>query len=302
MGGVSSALSERELAQYESTTFFTKKELKMLYNRFEALGGSSNLPINGDVLISIPELRNNPFRFRICEVFGKHMSAEAARAMGVTGGTVRRRKRTILKKDPDLEMGSVKKPKAKGKVGQNRARIQAAIAENEGDEGDEDGEDDEDNDDDDDKDEEDEGDEAAGREEEEEGDEEECESEEDLGVWVDVEEYQSEHYLKFHDFVHLMNAFSPRASIQLKAHYAFKMYDFDGDRFINTNDIVRVLETSVGMQRMTHEKMHEIAKGVLDEADLDGSKKLSVTEFNRIIKRIPDFMSKFQFSVQLDIK
>jgi len=77
----------------------------------------------------------------------------------------------------------------------------------------------------------------------------------------------------------------------------FLLYDFDGDRFLNVDDIVKVIETTVGRGRMSRQRMLKVAAHVMEEADLDGNLKLSRTEFNRVIKRVPDFMSKFQFSI-----
>lgn len=212
MGGQASKIPEHELEQFAASTFFTKKEINRVYTRFEELGGSLNNPLDMMEICKIPELRNNPFRYRMCEVFG-HTSIKRVRTK-------------VQKLDED------------GNIVEN----------------------------------------------------------------ADEEDEYSEHEVKevlltFNNFLQMLNAFSSRASLQVKYYYAFKMYDFDNDRFINTEDIVSTLQLIVGENRMTAEKMNQVAAAVLAEGDLDGSNRLSQTEFIRIIKRIPDFITKFQFSL-----
>lgn len=207
MGAHGSRIPDVELEQFASSTFFTKSEISKLYNKFEALGGSLREPLEMEEMCKLAELRNNPFRYRLCEIFGH-----------VTFKTI-----DVLVADPEQkrinEDGGEEVPKVK----QTR-EVKNVV-------------------------------------------------------------------LTFNNFLQMLNAFSPRASLQLKAYYAFKLYDFDGDRFINTEDIVRALELMVGEKKMSPEKMHAVAAAVLVEGDLDGSNRLSQTEFIRIIKRIPDFMA-----------
>jgi len=200
-------LSREQLEKFASSSFFTVSEIKKIYAKFEYLGGNLTTSVPADMLLTMPELRVNPFRWRIVEVFGK-------------------------RKEDDHEVKHVDQKKDEKK-------------------------------------------------------------DDEVGPSEDDVTYE----LSFADFLAMMNAFSPRASLQVKAYYAFLLYDFDGDRFLNVDDIVKVLETTVGRQRMSRQRMLKVAAQIMEEADLDGNLKLSRTEFNRIIKRIPDFMSKFQFSI-----
>jgi len=309
-----SKLTDRKLENYEAKTFFTKSEIKHLYERYESLGGSEIRPVNTDKLIEIPELKNNPFRFRICQVFGTKLKPEdAARIIGTyqKGPNVKAQLQIVYDGTlPAAESHKMKVDITKAAVDDSRLfeqQIDVKVDEVKG------------------------GSDVeihyknltavngntlvsagadslvniiqgkvkgevvvisshkkvlGGKENENDGDE--------------FDEERSDYWITFDNFVSMMNTFSPRASIQVKAYYAFQLYDYDGDKFINTDDIVKTLEDSIGRHRMSYEKMHQVATGVLAEADLDGNKKLSRTEFNRIIKRMPDFTSKFQFSIQRD--
>jgi calcium and integrin-binding protein 1 len=224
MGQSVAKIAPGPLSEFERSTFFTGSEILKFYDKFEGLGGSLEKSVTSASVCSLPELKHNPFRYRICEVFGDHLDDGVENANAVNMNAERPRSSSQHKdkehKDKDKDMKDAWGMQNKDSV-----------------------------------------------------------------------------VLTFANFLQLMNAFSPRASQQVKAYWAFKIYDFDGDKFINTEDIVTTLATTIGRGHMSAEKLLRVANSVLDEADLDGNHKLSRTEFNRVIKRIPDFMSKFQFSI-----
>eukprot|EP00808_Paulinella_micropora_P010749 g2319.t1 len=216
-GAIKDELSPEDLAKYSLNSFFTPSEIRRIYSRFVYLGGTATTSVPARRILEMPELRVNPFRFRIVEIFGKRKGED---------------------EDEIVE--------AKHKQSGHDAKAPERPLNNDG---------------------------ALSSD------------------WEDMEFYLA-------NFVAMLNAFSPRASLQVKAFYAFELYDFDGDHFLNTDDIVAVIETTVGKNRMSRQRMLQVAAQVLEEADLDGNLKLSRTEFNRIIKRIPDFVTKFQFTLQ----
>ncbi|KAH7666430.1 calcium and integrin binding family member 2 [Aphelenchoides avenae] len=78
-GGV---FTSEQLDEYQDCTFFTKKDIMRLYKRFYALNPAkvpSNMQGNRASIVTltlqeiekIPELKENPFRKRICEVFSE---------------------------------------------------------------------------------------------------------------------------------------------------------------------------------------------------------------------------------------
>ena len=77
MGQHASVFETEQIEQYSECTFFTRKDILRLYKRFSQL---NPVKINSriadvctrltfDEVLQIPELRVNPFKDRICEVF-----------------------------------------------------------------------------------------------------------------------------------------------------------------------------------------------------------------------------------------
>lgn len=83
MGNKVATFTEEQLEDYQDCTFFTRKEILRIYKRFRDMGDpgavprsmtpqqASTLRIPLSCLTRIPELKENPFRQRISEVFAK---------------------------------------------------------------------------------------------------------------------------------------------------------------------------------------------------------------------------------------
>jgi hypothetical protein len=76
MGQKSSVFSQDQLEEYQDCTFFTKKEIIHIHKRFRSLfsdADNRNITIDSklgiDDILQLPELKVNPFRKRICQVF-----------------------------------------------------------------------------------------------------------------------------------------------------------------------------------------------------------------------------------------
>lgn len=77
MGQGQSVFDEKQLSQYQDCTYFTRKEILSLYRRFSGLNPEKISPHKANVTTRLsfaevqdmPELRENPFRARMCEVF-----------------------------------------------------------------------------------------------------------------------------------------------------------------------------------------------------------------------------------------
>uniref|UniRef100_A0A915JY70 EF-hand domain-containing protein n=1 Tax=Romanomermis culicivorax TaxID=13658 RepID=A0A915JY70_ROMCU len=74
--------TREQLEEYQDCTFFTKKDILRLYKRFHALSPhkvpnnmqgnrTSIVTLTFEELEKMPELKENPFRRRICEVFSE---------------------------------------------------------------------------------------------------------------------------------------------------------------------------------------------------------------------------------------
>lgn len=77
MGQRQGVFEEAHLEQYQECSYFTKEEIVRLYERFSALNPDKISPKRANVATrlsftevqDLPELRENPFKERMCEVF-----------------------------------------------------------------------------------------------------------------------------------------------------------------------------------------------------------------------------------------
>ncbi|XP_027949624.1 calcium and integrin-binding family member 2 isoform X5 [Eumetopias jubatus] len=95
--------------------------------------------------------------------------------------------------------------------------------------------------------------------------------------------------LTFNDFVDMFSVLCESAPRELKANYAFKIYDFNTDNFICKEDLERTLA------RLTKSELDEdevvlVCEKVIEEADLDGDGKLGFADFEDMIAKAPDFL------------
>ncbi|XP_021564205.1 calcium and integrin-binding protein 1 isoform X2 [Carlito syrichta] len=77
MGGSGSRLSKELLAEYQDLTFLTKQEILLAHRRFcellpqeqRSMEESLRAQVSFEQILSLPELKANPFKERICRVF-----------------------------------------------------------------------------------------------------------------------------------------------------------------------------------------------------------------------------------------
>ncbi|OWF44461.1 calcium and integrin-binding protein 1-like [Mizuhopecten yessoensis] len=183
MGASQSVFSEEELQDYQELTYFTKKEILHVFKIFRDLSPRDvdrdrNVKLNEDLVMSLPELKMNPFKDRIVRVFSSE-----------------------------------------------------------------------------------------------------------------------EGCLTFEDFLDMMSVFSEKAPKEIKAQYAFKIYDFDGDDEISRDDLKKMVLRLCPSQKDTELKKQEVDRlvgEILKEADLDNDDRLSFSEFQHVISKAPEFESSFR--------
>ncbi|XP_075287716.1 calcium and integrin-binding protein 1 isoform X2 [Opisthocomus hoazin] len=75
MGGSASLLPREALREYQELTFLSKQEILLAHKRFSELlpreqrDNACSARVPGSRVLTLPELRANPFRHRICRVF-----------------------------------------------------------------------------------------------------------------------------------------------------------------------------------------------------------------------------------------
>ncbi|KAG7456550.1 hypothetical protein MATL_G00237000 [Megalops atlanticus] len=91
------------------------------------------------------------------------------------------------------------------------------------------------------------------------------------------------------DFLDMFSVLSEMAPRDLKAYYAFKIYDFNNDGYICTSDLEKTLN-KLTRNELTEEEVRMVCEKVIDEADLDNDGRLSLEDFQHMIIRAPDFL------------
>uniref|UniRef100_A0A6Q2ZHK1 Calcium and integrin-binding family member 2 n=1 Tax=Esox lucius TaxID=8010 RepID=A0A6Q2ZHK1_ESOLU len=102
--------------------------------------------------------------------------------------------------------------------------------------------------------------------------------------------------LSFNDFVDMFSALCETAPRELKAIYAFKIYDFNGDNFLCKEDLEKTLNR-LTKGELTPEEVRLVCSKAIEEADLDGDSKLSFSDFENMISKAPDFLSTFHIRI-----
>ncbi|XP_041848880.1 calcium and integrin-binding family member 3 isoform X2 [Melanotaenia boesemani] len=87
------------------------------------------------------------------------------------------------------------------------------------------------------------------------------------------------------DFLDMFSVLSEMAPRDLKAYYAFKIYDLEK----TLNKLTR--------NELTEDEVRMVCEKVMDEADLDNDGRLSLEDFQHMIVRAPDFLSTFHIRI-----
>ncbi|XP_026221100.1 calcium and integrin-binding protein 1 [Anabas testudineus] len=103
--------------------------------------------------------------------------------------------------------------------------------------------------------------------------------------------------LSFEDFLDLLSAFSDSATLEIKSHYAFRIFDFDDDGTLDRNDLEKLVNRLTGETddtRLTKDEMGQLISNILEESDIDKDGTVNLSEFQHVISRSPDFVSSFK--------
>ncbi|MCJ8735869.1 hypothetical protein PDJAM_G00252320 [Pangasius djambal] len=103
--------------------------------------------------------------------------------------------------------------------------------------------------------------------------------------------------ISFEDFLDLLSAFSDSATLEIKSHYAFRIFDFDDDGTLDYGDLEKLVNCLTGEStdtRLTPEEMNQLINNILEESDIDKDGTVNLSEFQHVISRSPDFVSSFK--------
>ncbi|XP_039759259.1 calcium and integrin-binding family member 2-like isoform X2 [Pararge aegeria] len=104
----------------------------------------------------------------------------------------------------------------------------------------------------------------------------------------------------FEDLLDLCSAMSPECPSEVKAAWAFQVFDIDEDNQISTADICFILDRLTWdpnnrANYLDKESKLKIADVILKEINLDRSGSIGISEFKLILARIPEFATSFYF-------
>uniref|UniRef100_A0A3B3BZQ9 Calcium and integrin binding 1 (calmyrin) n=1 Tax=Oryzias melastigma TaxID=30732 RepID=A0A3B3BZQ9_ORYME len=103
--------------------------------------------------------------------------------------------------------------------------------------------------------------------------------------------------LDFDDFLDLLSAFSDSATLDIKSHYAFRIFDFDDDGTLGRHDLEKLVNCLTGGTddtNLTPDEMRQLIDNILEESDIDKDGTVNLSEFQHVISRSPDFVSSFK--------
>jgi len=133
--------------------------------------------------------------------------------------------------------------------------------------------------------------------------------------------------LHFDELLDMFHALSPKAEREVKILTAFRVYDFDGDGYLNAEDISTLIRTTTVVMKknngsiaeshvagghaadledggpkekraLTKDVLADIVDTIMRECDLDGRGRLSFHEFKRVMDRFPDVEAKLSVQLQ----
>lgn len=114
----------------------------------------------------------------------------------------------------------------------------------------------------------------------------------------------------FKEFLLMALVFAPETSGEVKMDWAFQLYAIRNKDLITSDDMVNALDIIFHDSCFEDSSMKQalvnlgadwmslklrIVKNVLNEADLDMSRALSIVEFRHLMRRIPQFLHHFKF-------
>ncbi|XP_042302653.1 calcium and integrin-binding family member 4 [Sceloporus undulatus] len=108
--------------------------------------------------------------------------------------------------------------------------------------------------------------------------------------------FSTEGSFTFEDVLGMASIFSQMAHPSLKIEYAFRIYDFNNDGFIDEEDLQNVIRRLVNGNKLSEEEIASLANHILEEADLDNDGMLSLAEFEHAMTKSPDFLHSFRIS------
>ncbi|XP_030050984.1 calcium and integrin-binding family member 4 [Microcaecilia unicolor] len=100
----------------------------------------------------------------------------------------------------------------------------------------------------------------------------------------------------FEHFLEMASVLSDQAPFKIKIKYAFRVYDFNENDYIDEEDIKTIVHRLTHSEDIEENDIIQLIDHVLDEADLDNDSMLSFEDFENAMSKTPDFLNSFRIN------
>jgi calcium and integrin-binding protein 2 len=102
--------------------------------------------------------------------------------------------------------------------------------------------------------------------------------------------------MSFNDFLEMFSVFCERAPKELKAYYAFRIYDYDGDGFLSLADISKTVK-ALCRDSLDEKERKLIGDRVMKECNMDDNGAISFSEFENMVLKSAEFTETFHIRI-----
>ncbi|XP_069681880.1 calcium and integrin-binding protein 1-like [Periplaneta americana] len=106
-----------------------------------------------------------------------------------------------------------------------------------------------------------------------------------------------EFYFSFEQLLDMCSALSPQCPENVKAKWAFRVFDFNNDGYIGEEDMMAIIDRLIQKKQLDTNEKKKIIENILKDVNLGKTGDISPREFVHAVTKMPDFTFSFQFKV-----
>nr|XP_022911949.1 calcium and integrin-binding protein 1-like [Onthophagus taurus] len=100
----------------------------------------------------------------------------------------------------------------------------------------------------------------------------------------------------FEDLLDFFSVMSDKCPVQVKARWAYKLFDFNNQKEINPDDIrvlIKRLTSSNSDQKLSDDDVENILQVIMSKMDVEDNNSIGCHEFEHVLKNLSHFESAF---------
>lgn len=101
----------------------------------------------------------------------------------------------------------------------------------------------------------------------------------------------------FEDFLDFHSIMSHNCPDEVKAKWAFKIFDFDNNEKIDEYDIIDSIQLLTGQHEINDDEKMEVAKILLESINIQKTGYINELEFEHAVSKMSDFSQTFSFTI-----